>query len=150
MKIKIYFAHALSDAPEWFSVRMQSLKKLFEELHPECEILHFFGLGPAARDGDIILADLDKVAECDLLVGICDVMSIGLGCEINERLRHVKKPALLVAHRDWRKTRMVTGWPDISPSIVIFQRYDTVEGIIIAIEDAMQHFLSHRKCAETR
>ena len=87
------------------------------------EVYDFVGLedGTAA---DVYNWDIGHcVAECDLLVGICDYPSIGLGWELSAAVEKHQKPTLAVAHEDTHITRVVPGAAEAEAPNYRFRRY---------------------------
>ncbi len=106
--MKIYLAHALTGAPEEFRQRMLALRQSLNQI-PGVHVLEFNwipGVGPD-RTKNTYVFDMDKVNQADLVVGILDHPSIGLGMEIHERC-HKDTPMLLFYRIGSRVSQIVS------------------------------------------
>lgn len=125
--VKIYFGCAIANAPKEF---LNQALELRGRLRKKYEILEFLGteMGSCA---DVYLHDIHTcVANCDLLLGVCDLPSLGLGYELATAIEKLNKPALVVAHNDARVSRLIEG---IQHPKFTFQRYaslDEIEGFL--------------------
>lgn len=105
---KIYFAHALTNAPDEFRERMFRLRGRIAKI-PEVTILDYNwvpGKGPL-ESINTFEKDQGQVRYADLLVAVIDVTALGLGGEINCRLE-IKKPLLVFFPMGTKVTRYVT------------------------------------------
>ncbi len=132
MKImKLYVGCSLTQAPEDFKAKVEALK---DQLRQRYEILDFIGL-VAGTATDVYRHDIQVcVAQCDVLVGICDFPAIGLGYELGVAVEKLGKPTLALAHKDAKISRMLLG---IDHPKYRFVRYESVEQIPSLIE----HFI---------
>lgn len=125
-RIKIYPAYALTNAPVQFRSDTERLRTLIAANRPEWEILGFYGLGASPSDGLVARTDITQVLRANLVCAISDVDSTGMGEEAGIRLA-LGLPILFLARTDWKRTRMVSGLPELWPDYVMFQRYERME-----------------------
>ena len=128
-KPKLYVGCALNNAPLAFQKKVDALKKSLVETF---EILEFIGSGEMS-DGETVLHDLKQVERCDLMLGIADLASTGLGSELTHA-GWLKRPTLIVAQAGAQVSRFVPGLPAKFESLV-FQRYETWNDIEKLISD---------------
>ena len=131
MKKTVYIGMALTNAP----------KDFVDEFYPELcsaleatgniEIIKFLGL-EAGEPLSVHKYDTGCIASADLMVGICDYPSTGLGMEIMHR-HNLKKPLLLFSHKDATITRMVIGFAQNEDLPCI--KYKTVDDIVDQVVD---------------
>nr|AIA17912.1 Unknown Function [uncultured bacterium] len=115
---KIYVGCALTDASEEFK---QSVEEFKNQLRGEYEILDFVGL-TAGTAADVYNWDIGKcVATCDAFIAVCDLPSIGLGCELNEAMR-LGTPVIAIANEESKVTRLVLGMAEVQENVT-FERY---------------------------
>ncbi len=120
-KKTLYVAHRLTNAPLDFLMVLKALKTLLEK---DYEILHFLGVNQGTA-GDVYERDIiECVASADLVVGICDQESNGLGYEVGARVERYQKPMLTLAHNDTKLTRLLIGSADRNPHCHFLRRYD--------------------------
>ena len=125
---KIYVGCALTGAPQEFVDKVELLKALLRE--EGYEVPDFLGLVKGTAQ-DVYEVDIwQRVAECDLLVAICDVPSIGLGWEMATAVEKRRKPVLAVAHKDTRITRLIIGAEGERNPLYRFRRYDKIEDVV--------------------
>ena len=137
----IYIGHALTRASDAFKERVTVFKAELAKRRIHWNILRFFGLGPSPKDGAIYTFDISQVKRAHLVVIICDEESLGAGQESGVALEgEIKVPVLFVAHRDWERTRMVTGPAEVYPNRVLFRRYKDMSEIEGFIEEAIAYF----------
>ncbi len=104
----IYVGIALTNAPESFRTTFyDELKEGLEALNG-VKVLEFIGL-KEGQPRDVHEYDRECLEGADLMIGICDHPSTGLGMEIVYR-HNTRKPLLLFAHKDATVTRMVVGF----------------------------------------
>jgi nucleoside 2-deoxyribosyltransferase len=86
MAMKIYLAHALSNASKDFHQRMITLRQRLNSI-PDVSVLQFAwidGVGP--REGiNVYEHDMKCVNEADIMVAVLDHFSFGVGMEIQRR-----------------------------------------------------------------
>jgi hypothetical protein len=106
--MKIYLAHALTNAPEEFRQRMFRLRDTLASI-PNIEILRFAwidGVGP--KPGvNVYEYDMNCVSEADLVVAILDHFSFGVGMEIQKRSQ-IKRPMLIFAPTGMKVPKIIT------------------------------------------
>lgn len=118
-KIKIYVGCAILHASDEFK---ESVYKLKDSLREDYEILDFLGEGTDPHD--VYHNDIKKcVASCDLLLGICDYASLGLGYELASAVEAYNKPVLAVAHRNANVSHLIQG---IDSPLFSFERYNNL------------------------
>lgn len=113
--MKLYICCALSTASDELKQKVEALKAHIKIHYPLWQVLEFFGLGPAANDGEIFRYDVDRVFEADLIVVLCDEPTWGGGIEIGMALER-GKCLVFIAPRAWKKTRMITGLCETHPN----------------------------------
>ncbi len=124
-KGKLYVGCALTHAEEDFR---QSVEKFKENLRKaDYEVLDFLWvLDDDPTPKQVYEWDIKGcVKNCDVLVGICDHPSLGLGFEIGEAVRMGKR-VILIAHNETKVSRLVVGAADVEPN-VSFHRYEHLE-----------------------
>ncbi len=134
MKISLYFAQSLTKAPPRLIASIERFRQRVKKRHPEWELLEFFGLGPSPNDGKIAKFDIIRLLRARLVVAFIEGESAGRDIEIGIRLA-LGLPILIVAHKNWVRSRMVTGPAELWPKFVKFRRYrriNEVEGMIVA------------------
>ena len=138
MKIKLYIGCALTDAPQEFREMVDELKDMLRE---EYEILDFIGLVNGTPT-DVYHWDIHRcVAQCHMLIAICDYGATGLGWEMGTAVEKYGKPVLALAHEDSRVTRLVLG---VDHPNYTWERYQTTKDIIRLIRrKELQHFSEH-------
>jgi hypothetical protein len=101
----VYVGCALTDAPPAFQDNVEELKKKLSKI---CEVLKFKGLSDANLPHDVYFHDIVKcVSLCDLLLGICDFPSTGLGWEMAVQAEVKHGPVLAVAHQDAKVSKLI-------------------------------------------
>ena len=126
-RLKLYIGCSLTQAPEDFKASVDRLKVA---LRTKYEVLDFIGL-VAGTPTDVYHWDVQKcVAQCDLLVAICDYPAIGLGYELGTAIERFHKPVLAVAHTDVTLTRLVVGIDAPGFSLERYQSLSEVAGLI--------------------
>lgn len=116
---RIYVGCSLTQAPEKFRDEVERYKGSLRDAGHE--VLDFIGLENGTAE-DVYRWDIERcVRTCDVLVGVCDYPSIGLGWELNEATR-LGKEVLAVAHEQSQITRLVLGAAAVEPNIH-FARY---------------------------
>ena len=130
MKKTIYVGMALTVSPKDF--RTTFYNELNEKLQqlPEVDVLYF--LDPSTGTPEKALEhNRTMLKQADLMIGICDFPSTGLGMEIVER-HNLGKPLLLFAHKDATITRMVVGFSQQQNIPCI--KYKTVDDIVESVK----------------
>lgn len=116
---RIYVGCSLTQAPERFRDEIEQYKESLRGAGHE--VLDFIGLENGTAE-DVYRWDIERcVRTCDVLVGVCDYPSIGLGWELNEATG-LGKEVLAVAHEQSQITRLVLG-AAVVESNVHFARY---------------------------
>jgi len=118
---KLYVGCGLTGAPQHFTEEVESLKR---SLANDFEVFDFIGL-EKGTSADVYNWDIGHcVADCDVLVGICDYPSLGLGWEMSKAVG-MGTPTLAVAHTTSRVTRLVLGAAEVEP-VMSFERYENM------------------------
>ena len=131
MEKKIYVGCGLTHAPEEFRNNVDRFKDALRESGHT--VLDFLGL-VAAAPGDVYRHDIKRnVATCDILVGICDEPSTGLGMEIGTAIG-LGKQVLLAAQEGSAITRIV---PDAAEEElnVHFARYTDLSDLVPMVDE---------------
>ena len=101
----LYVGCALTGAPNEFLDVVTELKM---NIGGHFKVVEFVGLNPNASAQEVYETDIECAESADVMLGICDYNSTGLGMEIQKRIEH-KKPTI-IAHRNGQKvSRMVLG-----------------------------------------
>ncbi len=117
-KKKLYVGCGLTLASQAFKDEVERTK---EELARDWEIMQFLGT-TAGTEVDVYEVDIVKnVGGCDAFVGVMDEPSWGLGWESREAVM-LGKPALLVAQKDSKITRLALGATSFVD--IRFRRYE--------------------------
>jgi hypothetical protein len=118
-KAKLYVGCSLTGASEEFKKGVEGFKTALRA--EGYEVFDFVGLVAGTAKG---VYDWDIghcVRDCDALIGICDLPSIGLGYELCEAVR-LEKPVLALALTGSTVTRLVLGAAE-AESNFRFERY---------------------------
>lgn len=130
----LYVATALTGADPDFVKDVMRFRNVLEQKYAKTyNILKFVGISPETSDAVVFEHDIACVEASDLVVGISDHKSTGLGWEMGWAARSGQM-VLAVAHEDAHITKMVTGAgaSDVAPS-VHFERYTTLVEDVIPI-----------------
>jgi len=133
---KIYVGCALTHASDKFKEDALHFRDTLDDSY---DVLKFVGISPETSPAKVFDHDISCVEASDLVVGVCDEVSTGLGMEIGYGLA-LGKRILLVGHRDRTITKMVTGAGESkkAPSVQ-FERYtDLVEDIVPVVHHILQ------------
>jgi nucleoside 2-deoxyribosyltransferase len=130
---KLYVGCSLTQASESFKKEVEDFKSsLREQGH---EVFDFVGL-VNGTSADVYKWDIGHcVRDCDLLVAVCDLPSIGLGWELGEATR-LGKPVLALAHEDAKVTRLVLGAAEVEPN-VRFERYAKLADMVATVNELL-------------
>lgn len=131
---RIYVGCSLTQAPETFRNEVEGYKASLRGAG--YEVFDFIGLekGTAA---DVYRWDIERcVRQCDILVGVCDYPSLGLGWELNEATR-LGKEVLAIAHERTVITRLIIGAEAVEPNFH-FERYTNLIDTLPTI-DTLAH-----------
>ena len=133
MLIKLYAGCALTNAPKKFKQDVVGLKEGFKKL-PDVQVLEFLGLVKGTAY-DVYTHDIiNCVGECDLMVGICDYPSIGLGWEMSTQVKR-GKPLLAFGRNDSKITRLILDPRLPNYRFFRYQRFDNIfETVTVAIQ----------------
>jgi|SRR3989344_2902008 len=133
---RIYIGCSLTQASEGFVRKVESLKAhLRAEGH---EVADFLGL-VAGTPVDVYETDIHKrVAECEVLVAICDLPSIGLGWEIGTAVEKYHKPVLAVAHKDAKISRLPIGADCERNPNYWFRRYENLNSVARLVSEFLK------------
>ena len=130
---RIYVGCSLTQAPERFKKEVAEYKEQLRSAGHQ--VLEFIGL-EGGTESDVYRWDIEHcVRDCDLMVGVCDSPSIGLGWELGEATR-LGKDVLAIAHEQSSVTRLVLGAAAVEPN-VHFMRYAQLADTLPAIEGFM-------------
>lgn len=130
---RIYVGCSLTQAPEHFKKEVAAYKEQLRRAGHQ--VLEFIGLDNGT-EADVYRWDIERcVRDCDLMVGVCDSPSIGLGWELGEATR-LGKDVLAIAHEQSSVTRLVLGAAAVEPN-VHFMRYTQLADTLPAIEGFM-------------
>lgn len=131
---KLYVGCSLTQAPEEFKESVEGLKIVLRQRG--YEVFDFVGLVNGTAE-EVYRWDIGHcVKACDLLVGICDYPSIGLGWELATSVR-LGKQTLAVAHVDASVTRLIAGAAEVEPNFT-FERYtDLAQDILPFVESLL-------------
>ena len=117
--VTLYVGCSLSHASEAFKESVETFKGDLRE--QGYEVFDFVGLVNGTAE-DVYKWDIGHcVTDCDVLIGICDEPSIGLGWEMSKAVQ-LGKPVLAIAHWDAKVTRLVLGAAEAEP-LVRFEQY---------------------------
>ncbi|HJP96833.1 MAG TPA: hypothetical protein VJ843_05700 [Candidatus Saccharimonadales bacterium] len=131
MEKKLYVGCGLTHAPEEFRDSVDRFKDALRESGHT--VLDFLGL-VAGTPGDVYRHDIKvNVASCDILVGICDEPSIGLGMEIGTAIG-LGKQVLLAAQDECAITRIVPGAAEEELN-VHFARYTDLLDVVPMVNE---------------
>ena len=118
-KVKLYVGCALTHAPDEFRHSVDGFKRALRV--NGYEVFDFMSLGKGTA-ADVYTWDIGHcVRDCDAFIAICDIPSLGLGWELGVAAS-LRKPMLLLAHRDSKVTRQVIGAADVEQNVQ-FERY---------------------------
>ncbi len=129
---KLYVGCGLTHAPETFRNSVDGFKKVLRSNGHE--VFDFVGL-VAGTEADVYNWDIGHcVARADLLIGVCDEPSIGLGWELAVAAEKLEIPVLATAHTDSKVTRLIHGAAEVLPNVQ-FASYDNLEHDIPPLVD---------------
>ena len=124
-KKRLYVGCGLTNAPEEF---IRCVIQLREDLRRDFEILDFWTpiiLGGEKNPAKIVQFDIEQLKASEVMLGICDHPSFGLGFETAHALWGSKK-TLLVAHRD----ALISAFPlGLANPFYRFEFYDVFSDI---------------------
>lgn len=130
--IKIYVGFSITGAPQEF---IDSVQRLREKLREEYEVLEFVPVSEGTPQ-DVYRNDIKiNVANCDLMVSICDFPSTGLGYEMACAVEVGNKPVLAVAHIETKVSRLIMG---IYDRRYAFRRYAEFDEIVEFVRDKIR------------
>jgi nucleoside 2-deoxyribosyltransferase len=133
-KTAVYVGCSLTQATEVFKADVEALKDAIRKLG--YEVFDFVGTVNGTSK-EVYEWDLNHcVGECDILIGICDHPSIGLGWELGVAIG-LKKTVLAVAHADAKVTRLVLGAAEVEPNMR-FERYNDLLKDVPPLLEAIQ------------
>jgi hypothetical protein len=108
-EIKVYIAHALSEAPPEFRTRMFALRNSINAMS-YARVLPFAWdpvKGPAPADYNVYVHDVAHIETANLMVIICEYPSTGMGGEFERRVL-LKTPLLVFTPKGKRVSRFVS------------------------------------------
>jgi len=124
----LYVGCSLTYASEELKQKVQALK---ERLRQVCVVLEFIGLDDGTAE-DVYTHDINVcVRGCDLFVGICDEVSIGLGYELGVQAEDRKMPTMAVAQVETKITRMILGITRPNYEFRRYKDFDDLYNIIV-------------------
>jgi hypothetical protein len=124
-KIRVYFGHALTNAPDDYKSERFLARALLEK-QPHLEVLRFQGTN-AGTPSDVYITDIQKcVGSCHLFICDFTLDSNGTGIEFCEAVRGQGKPTLVLHHRNSRVSRLTTGFEIHHPKLVTIRFYDEI------------------------
>ena len=140
--IQIYVGCSLTQAPGEFRQGVEDLKSALRR--EGYDIPDFLGL-VAGTPLDVYEVDIhERVAQCDMLLAICDFPSIGLGWEMGTAVEKHRKPVLAVVHRKTQLTRLVVGADCARNPLYRFEQYDDWEEVIALVDEFIRAMLAVR------
>jgi len=102
--MKIYLGCSLYNASPEYLTQIDSIK---DSIRSQYELIEFLGIGAEHTCEQVVEYDLSCVRKCDVMLGICDAPSTGMGIEIG-LANSLQKPILLVAKNE-DVSRMIRG-----------------------------------------
>ncbi len=125
--IKIYVGFSITGAPQEF---IESVQRLRTKLKERYEVMEFVPVSEGAPS-DVYRNDIREcVANCDLMVAVCDLPSTGLGYEMACAVEVGDKPVLAVAHHNTKMSRLIMGVDHGKYTFRRYQRLDEVEELV--------------------
>ncbi len=122
---KVYVGCALTGAPQEFVRTVEAFKTILRSAGHE--VTDFLGL-TAGTPYDVYEMDIHRcVAGCEVMIGICDLPSIGLGWELGTAVEKHQKPTMALVGKDSGVTRLVVGAECDRNPYYNFLRYDDFE-----------------------
>jgi hypothetical protein len=133
--LKIYVGFSITGAPPEFIARVQELR---EALREHFEVMEFVPVTEGTC-ADVYRNDIKEcVANCDLMVAICDHPSTGLGYEMCYAAEVAQKPLLAVAHHGSNVSRLIQG---IDQEKFTMKRYQELGEVVRLVRrKATEHF----------
>ena len=129
---KIYVGCAIAQAPPEFLEAILSLKKVLRGSYSVFD----FVPPTVGTPTEVYRNDIDMcVAECDLLLAICDYPSLGLGYEMGTAIERFDKPVLAVACLGVPVSRLITGIPHEK---FLFRRYSTLSDVLQFVNEKIK------------
>lgn len=131
---KLYVGCGLSKAPQDFQDQVEVLKETLRSRGDE--VFDFVGL-VAGTAADVYNWDIGRcVGSAQMIIGVCDEASIGLGWEMGVAAEKHKIPVLATAHVESAVTRLVHGAAEVLPN-VRFEPYEDLTRDIPRFADEM-------------
>lgn len=128
---RIYVGCSLTQAPEKFRDDVRDYKESLRGAG--YDVFDFKGLKDGT-EADVYRWDIERcVRQCDILVGVCDYPSLGLGWELAEATR-LGKEVLAIAHEESQITRLILGAAAVEPN-VHFARYTDLSDTLPMVDD---------------
>lgn len=126
--LRIYVGCSLTQAPDEFKTFVVNLKVLLKEAG--YGVLEFIGLVDGTST-DVYKHDIHEcVANCDMLLAICDYPAIGLGWELGTAVEKYGKPTLAVVQKGVGISRLPVGAECELNQNYRFDRYSDAEHIV--------------------
>ncbi len=130
--LRLYLGCALIDAPDDFLEKIVAFRT---KLRDTFEVLDFVNPGTGTST-EVYRNDIHKqIANCHLMIAVCDYASNGLGYEMATMIEKHGKPVLAVAHKNSRVSRLILG---IDNSCFEFARYDNIDEAYVLLKDFAQ------------
>lgn len=143
---KLYVGCGLTHASPEFRGQVEDLKAALREKGDE--VFDFVGL-TAGTSADVYEWDIRRcVGGAQLMIGICDEPSIGLGWEMGFAAEKLKIPVLAAAHSDSVVTRLVHGAAEVLPRVEFMAYEDMVRDIPPKVDEMLVAHLGLRRALD--
>ena len=125
--MKIYLGCSLYNASPVYLERIETIKSTLRNRY---ELIEFLGLGDNSPER-VVEYDLGCVRQCDVMLGICDAPSTGMGIEIG-LMNSLGKPILLMANTQ-DVSKMIRGNHVENPKCQ-FVTYSSTDDLLMKLE----------------
>lgn len=138
---RLYVGCSLTQAPEEFKDAVRDFKGSLRE--SGYDVMEFIGL-EGGTEADVYNWDIGEcVRKCDMLVGVCDYPSIGLGWELAEATK-LGKMVLAVVHEEVRPTRLLLGAAAVEPNVHL-ARYTHLPDVLPIVDELAAEYTESSK-----
>lgn len=144
--VKLYVGCGLTHASEAFIQDVEGLKRTLKARGDE--VFDFVGL-VAGTAADVYNWDIGRCVQgAQMIIGICDEASIGLGWEMGVAAEKLHIPVLATAHVDSKVTRLVHGAAEVLPNVQFSPYEDMVRDIPPMVDEMLTSYLGLQRATE--
>ncbi|MEJ0001982.1 MAG: hypothetical protein WDN09_02275 [bacterium] len=138
MKLRVYFACALTHSPPDFQQKIASVKECLKAL-PDVELLDFVGLVDGSPQ-DVYEHDIHTcVKSADLIIADCTHPAIGLGWELGAATEAFRKHVFIVAADGSHLSRLIHGAVSPRNSDLAFATYGSQHDLFMICKERIEY-----------